>query len=134
MSMQELYSSHAGGNNNSPYMLYNAGHREENHHNKTVRVGSLVMTQKAFVVTVCGFVAFAFLATMGFGVKGFVSATLLMCVYLAYAYSVYCMEKGHCHKWSWFFVALIILKTASLVGLHLAVTMDKSPQRLRAMF
>jgi hypothetical protein len=107
----------------SPYMLY-LSPREDTDPNM-VRIGKLHMTQKAYLVTICGFVAFAFMATMGFGLKGFISATLLLSIYLAYAYSVYCMETGNCQKWSWFLVALIVLKTASLIGLHFAVTMGK---------
>lgn len=106
-----------------PYMLYNIPREEDN---KMIRIGRMQMTQKAFIVSVCGIVAFAFVATLGFGLKGLLSASLLLTIYMAYAYSVYCMETGQCQAWSWFFVALVILKTVSLVGLHVAVTMDKT--------
>jgi hypothetical protein len=92
---------------------------------KFVKVGKIRMTQKALIVSILGFLVFAFMVSMTFGPKGFMTATLFLTLALSNAYSVHCMEVGHCRIWSWVVVALVVLETASIIGLHVAVTLDK---------
>ncbi len=98
---------------------------DSKHGIKFVTVGKITMTQKALIVSIVGFAVFAFLVSVGFGPKGLVSATLLLTLFLSSAYSVHCIEVGQCRVWSWVMVALIAFQAASIVGLHLAVVVDK---------